>query len=62
MTPEERRRNAELEDRVRVAGEDYERYLLADAYHHAAMRRMRRTLAARQATKPKPPSNGEGKA
>ena len=35
----------ELEQRMRAAGEDYEHYLLADAYAHAAMRRRTRRQA-----------------
>jgi rRNA pseudouridine-1189 N-methylase Emg1 (Nep1/Mra1 family) len=49
-TPQERKRaNAELEQRIRAAGENYERYLLADAYAHAAMRRRTREDARRAA-------------
>ena len=35
----------ELDQRIRAAGEDYEHYLLADAYAHAAMRRRTRREA-----------------
>jgi hypothetical protein len=48
LTPQDRKRaNAELEEQIREAGENYERYLLADAYHHAAMRRRTREDAIR---------------
>lgn len=43
---ERKRLNAELEARIRQAGWSYEKYLLADAYAHAAMRRRTRAEAA----------------
>lgn len=42
---EQRRLNQMLEAGIRVKGTDYEQYLLAEAYDHAAMRRRTRAEA-----------------
>lgn len=45
MSWEERERERMLEAGVRAKGADYEQYLLAEAYDHAAMRRRTRAEA-----------------
>jgi hypothetical protein len=51
IPPDPKRQNRELEERIRVAGERYEQYLLEEAYEHAAMLREQRRKTRAEALK-----------